>query len=73
MAKHTGSFPSLVAVRVVNILVFGLILRTHIPVEAIFQAWCIILIFYPLELLGATQGTSRLDKVGLGFRNKPVW
>lgn len=58
---------------VVKILVFGLVLRTHIPVEAIFQPGGIILIFYPFELLRTTESTSRVDKMSLGFRDKPVW
>lgn len=71
--RHTGNFSPLVLVGSVYFFVFRLILWAHVPIEAVFQPRGIILIFYPLELLWTAQCTGRLDEMGLGFRNKPVW
>lgn len=57
----------------IYILVFRLILWAHIPIETIFQPRGIVLVFYPFELLWTAQRTSRLDKMGLGLRDEPVW
>lgn len=72
-SRRTGNFSPLVLVGSVYIFVFRLILWAHVPIEAVFQPRGVVLIFYPLELLWTTQRTSRLNEMGFGFRNEPVW
>lgn len=56
----------------VDLFVFGLVGRIHVPVKPIFKTWRVIFIFYPFELLLATQSTGSVDEMGLGFRDEPI-
>lgn len=57
-----------------NLLVFGLVVGTHVPLKAILEARRLVFVFYPLELLLATcQCRTGLHQMGFGFRDQPVW
>jgi hypothetical protein len=57
----------------IYLLILGLIRRVHIPVKAVLQAGCAVLILYAFKLLlTPTQSASGMNKVGFRFRNEPV-
>lgn len=56
----------MILVRRINLLVFGLIRWTHIPIEPILQPRRLVFVFYPLELLlSSAEGAVGLGKMRL--------
>ena len=57
----------------IDLLVLGLVLRFHIPVEPVLQPQRFVFILYPLELFRAVaQCPGGVNQVRFGLRDEPV-
>lgn len=62
----TCNLAAVIFVRTINLLIFRLVARAHVPVKPILQTRCIIFIFYPLKLfLAPGQRRTCLNQMRL--------
>lgn len=70
----TVYFPAHVAGLLVDLLIFGLVFRLHVPVKAVLESGGLVVVILNLFELGliAANGPCRLDKMCLGLGDQPV-